>query len=347
MQQFALAGRRRAPGVCAPTSIVADDRRDRAGRSARDSGVLARRASCAPICSPRRGSSPSSVRPATFSSNYSWSLSYVYANAREQYARLHEHRRQSARRRRGAGRASTRAIRSSYRPHLQRVRLDPAVGWYGSFRSGTPYTPIVGGDINGDGYANDRAFIFDPAKTADPALAAGMRALLATGSRSARDCLESQLGKVAARNSCEGPWTSTANLTFSFNPVKVRMPQRANLSFQISNPLGAADVLLHGEDHLHGWGQPFIPHDRSCSSSAASTRRRSVQVRGESALRRDGARADGDPRAGHAHGDAARRRRADARAAGAHADARSRPHDAGHEGAGAVAHARSTAPAAS
>ena len=33
------------------------------------------------------------------------------------------------------------------------------------------------------------------------------------------------------------------------------MPQRATLSFSVSNPLGAADLLLHGQSKLHGWGQ--------------------------------------------------------------------------------------------
>jgi hypothetical protein len=86
-----------------------------------------------------------------------------------------------------------------------------------------------------------------------------MRALLAGGSSSARECLTKQLGTIAARNSCQGPWTSQAGLSFSFNPVMVRLPQRATMSFQISNPLGAADVLLHGESRLHGWGQSFVP----------------------------------------------------------------------------------------
>jgi hypothetical protein len=45
----------------------------------------------------------------------------------------------------------------------------------------------------------------------------------------------------------------------SFNPLKVRMPQRATLSFQISNPLGAADLLLHGSKNLRGWGQQVFP----------------------------------------------------------------------------------------
>ena len=45
------------------------------------------------------------------------------------------------------------------------------VNWQGQFRSGSAYTPVVAGDVNGDGYSNDRAFVFDPARTADSALA--------------------------------------------------------------------------------------------------------------------------------------------------------------------------------
>jgi hypothetical protein len=51
-------------------------------------------------------------------------------------------------------------------------------------------------------------------------------------------------------------------MSVSFNPVKVRMPQRATLSFTIGNPLGAADLLLHGESHTHGWGQSASPDPR-------------------------------------------------------------------------------------
>jgi hypothetical protein len=133
------------------------------------------------------------------------------------------------------------------------------VNWFGSFRSGTPFTPTVAGDVNGDGYANDRAFVFDPARGSDPALAAAMRSLLDGGSPAARRCLREQLGRLAERNSCQGPWSSTATLSLSFNPVKVRLPQRASLSFQLSNPLGAADMLLHGSDDLRGWGQLAAP----------------------------------------------------------------------------------------
>ena len=81
------------------------------------------------------------------------------------------------------------------------------VNWFGQFRSGSPYTPMVAGDINGDGYANDRAFI--PAASND-ALANGISSLIETGSAEAKDCLAKQRGHLAARNSCQGPWYSTA-----------------------------------------------------------------------------------------------------------------------------------------
>jgi uncharacterized membrane protein YgcG len=100
-----------------------------------------------------------------------------------------------------------------------------------------------------------------------------MRDLLATSTGSARECLEKQLGTLAARNSCTGPWTTNANLNISFNPLKVRLPQRATLSFSVSNPLGAADLLLHGQSKLHGWGQntfvdPTLMYVRGFDSTA-------------------------------------------------------------------------------
>ena len=196
------------------------------------------------------------LSPTTFNTSYSWSLSYVYGNVRDQV--------------RGFGSTAGNPFEMSW----GRSSLDSRhqivytlgynffntvnVNWYGQFRSGTPFTPMIAADVNGDGYANDRAFVFSPAAT-DPAVAAGMRSLLDRGSGAARDCLRRQLDTLAGRNSCEGPWTSTANLSFTFNPLRVRMPQRATLSFNLSNPLGAADLLLHGSSKLHGWGQPASP----------------------------------------------------------------------------------------
>jgi hypothetical protein len=197
------------------------------------------------------------VSPATFNSNYSWGVSYVYSNLRERVRGFTN----------TAGNPldvewarSAFDSRHQIQYNLGYNFFDAVrVNWFGNFRSGTPYTPIVSGDINGDGYANDRAFVYNPSTTADPALASSMQALLNGASGSARDCLLKQLGQLAARNSCQGPWTSSATMSLSFNPLKFRMPQRATLSLQIGNPLGAADLLLHGNDKLRGWGQFSFP----------------------------------------------------------------------------------------
>src|SRR5439155_1505475 len=92
---------------------------------------------------------------------------------------------------------------------LQQSRVNPRYGQViaiGRLTSGVPFTPLVGSDVNGDGARNDRALVFDPATTVDTAVANGMRALLATASPGVRTCLQSQVGRVAARNSCTGPW---------------------------------------------------------------------------------------------------------------------------------------------
>jgi hypothetical protein len=134
-----------------------------------------------------------------------------------------------------------------------------AISWNGSFRSGSRFTPMVAGDVNGDGYSNDRAFIYDPGKVSDSALASGMQQLVANANPATRDCLERQTGHIAARNSCRAPWSSNASIQLSLDRAKFRMPQRANVSFSLSNPLGAADLAFNGSGHLKGWGQSYAP----------------------------------------------------------------------------------------
>jgi hypothetical protein len=195
-----------------------------------------------------------SVSPVSFNSNFNWGVSYVYSNVREQV--------------RGFGNTAGNPLIKEW----ARAQFDSRhqfvynlgynffdwvrVNWYGNVRSGSPFTPMVAGDVNGDGYSNDRAFI--PAGS-NSIVAQGIQNLLQTGSAQAKECLSSQVGKLAARNSCQGPWFTTANMSVSLNPIKMHMPQRATVSFSISNPLGAADLLMHGSDDLRGWGQPSFP----------------------------------------------------------------------------------------
>ncbi len=198
-----------------------------------------------------------SLSPLSFSSTWSWRVSYVYANTRD-LARGFSST--------GGSPLEQAWGRSSFDSRHQ-VTMSLSYNFFnwfptsfsGSFRSGTPYTPLIAGDINGDGYSNDRAFVFDPATAADPAVTSAMQRLLADGSPGARDCLARQVNRLAARNSCQGPWTMQSALNIGINPIKFRLPQRTSLSFSISNPIGAADLLLHGEKGQHGWGQTFFP----------------------------------------------------------------------------------------
>jgi hypothetical protein len=128
--------------------------------------------------------------------------------------------------------------------------------------AGQAFTPTVSGDVNGDGSRNDRAFIYDPANPAiqsDTALVNGMSRLLAGGSSTARDCLLTQIGTIAARNSCSSPWTPALDLQMNFRPSALGLDRRLTLSLQLQNALVGLDQLLHGADNLHGWGQPVIP----------------------------------------------------------------------------------------
>jgi hypothetical protein len=120
---------------------------------------------------------------------------------------------------------------------------------------------MIAGDVNGDGANNDRAFVVDPATARDAATADAMRRLLENGATAARDCLHRQLGRLAARGSCQAPWTFANALQVKFNPRKIGLPKRATVSLQVLNPLGLADLALHGVANARGWGQRIPPDE--------------------------------------------------------------------------------------
>ncbi|MFL5620844.1 MAG: carboxypeptidase-like regulatory domain-containing protein [Gemmatimonadaceae bacterium] len=115
-------------------------------------------------------------------------------------------------------------------------------------QSGMPYTPLVAGDVNGDGLANDRAFIHDTGSSA-------VSSLLERASPRTRHCLASQLGRAAAPNSCEGPWTGTLNANLLIGHAALHaLPERANITVSFTNVLAGIDRLLHGANGVRGWG---------------------------------------------------------------------------------------------
>jgi hypothetical protein len=163
-----------------------------------------------------------------------------------------------------------RALTRSVPPQTPRHSLQIALtgrreGWFsitfaGQLASGLPYTPLVGGDVNGDGLANDRAFVFDPAAATDSALGAGMRRLLDDAPRRVRDCLARQLGAIAAERSCRGPWYATLGvIALRLDPYRVGFRDRGSISLYVTNALGGIDQLLHGSAGRRGWGDVALP----------------------------------------------------------------------------------------
>src|SRR5205085_9973400 len=168
------------------------------------------------------------VSPIAFNSAFQWSATYVWQKVVDQT--------------RGFGNGTTGAD-----PYLTqwargdrdaRHQITYNVGYtfhqavsgtaFGRFQSGNPFTPMISGDVNGDGYNNDRAFIYDPTKTADAALSASIQSLLNSAPSSVRDCLRKQLGTIAGKNSCEGPWSTSLSLRLSLISQAMKVvPDRA------------------------------------------------------------------------------------------------------------------------
>jgi Carboxypeptidase regulatory-like domain len=121
-----------------------------------------------------------------------------------------------------------------------------------NLQSGLPFTPLVAGDINGDGRANDRAFI---PSASTPAL----NTLITDAPSGASKCITTQRGAIAARNSCQGPWSQTMALRLDVPARLLGLPNRARVGLQFANPLGALDAAMHGSDDLRGWGSSSTP----------------------------------------------------------------------------------------
>jgi hypothetical protein len=137
-------------------------------------------------------------------------------------------------------------------PHLGTITA------FSRVQSGLPFTPLVQGDVNGDGRSGDRAFIPDPAHETDAALASQLRALIATGSGTAQSCILANLGRVVDRNGCRGPWTQS--LSVQWTPrLPSRFSRRVNANLYLQNVLAGVDQLVHGTDNLRGWGSPSAP----------------------------------------------------------------------------------------
>ena len=90
------------------------------------------------------------------------------------------------------------------------ARLPLGIELSGIFRmsSGSPWTPVVDGDVNGDArFDNDRAYIGTEIAFDTPEDQALMQEHLANF-----ECLREQEGRIATRNSCRNPWVRLLDL---------------------------------------------------------------------------------------------------------------------------------------
>jgi hypothetical protein len=134
------------------------------------------------------------------------------------------------------------------------VTLGTRLWWFNfnlraNILSGVPFTPVVAGDINGDGRSNDRAFIPNPSTTADPVLASQLQELLGRTTSGARECLERQFGRVAGANSCRTPWQGRLDLNLNFQPPQnFGWGDRLRITTTLLNASGAMVRVLGLED---------------------------------------------------------------------------------------------------
>lgn len=125
------------------------------------------------------------------------------------------------------------------------VTLNALAEW----RSGTSFTPLIDRDINGDGYANDRAFI----SRTDPDLVPGIRELQARRGRTA--CLATAAGRVAVAGGCKVPGSLAMDLRLSLAEGGFGLPRSVSMVIEALNVPAAVDRLVHGRSGLRGWGQ--------------------------------------------------------------------------------------------
>jgi hypothetical protein len=167
------------------------------------------------------------------------------------------------------------------------------VGWLRvatrvTMASGVAFTPLVAQDINGDGLANDRAFIPDPARSADTSLAIELRSVLGSMSGSIRHCLQRSFSKIAGPASCRSGWSARLDLAVNATPPGgFAFGNRVRITATLLNASSAFVRLFHLENSPFGRatsGAPIDPrllHVTGFDSSARRYRYRVNQQFGE------------------------------------------------------------------
>lgn len=140
-----------------------------------------------------------------------------------------------------------------------RVNKQTTIAAIARVRSGQPFTPLVRGDVNGDGFENDRAFVFDPSRVNDSLLARTLTDLIEGPGSPFGECLRSQIGTIARAGSCTTSWVPSLDLRAQWIAVGDINSRRLVISLTASNVVAGLDYLAHGPDRMRGWGQYPTP----------------------------------------------------------------------------------------
>jgi len=120
-------------------------------------------------------------------------------------------------------------------------------------QSGLPYTPIVQGDVNGDGHYGDRASLSDALLASDPDLARQLASVRASAPGPASNCLERAAAPGFGRNACQSNWTTTLNMQWR-PALPLAWRRQVTAGLYVQNVLNGLDRLLHSSDDRRGWG---------------------------------------------------------------------------------------------
>ena len=157
-----------------------------------------------------------------------------------------------------------------------------------SYTSGTPYTPLVGGDINGDGSSNDRGRSSTTPRRPvghgdrqrhEPAARRG--ACHASGVASSR---RSARSPDATR--CTTMWTPNVSMQINYRPDRFGLKRNLMISFALTNPIAGMDLLLHGQNNLQGWGQPVRANSQLLYVTGFNSGDEQLHLLGEREVRR-------------------------------------------------------------
>ena len=124
---------------------------------------------------------------------------------------------------------------------------------------GLTFTPLVDADINGDGRANDRAWVPDARTEPDTNLRTGISHLLQNAPVFVRQCLVGQQGTIAAGASCRLPVSTRVDAQVNWRLRAFAAFKRVDVSLRLQNLGAGLDALLHGAANMRGWGQTQFP----------------------------------------------------------------------------------------